>query len=187
MSVMKADCVVFPVSPCNSMEAVAHLVKNVSARYVLVGKDPAMQAIMKGALDVLRLSADHSVFLSSVSFPSFEDLFTGLPSTQVPDSRGKLDDVVMYIQSSGSTAHPKAIPFNNRRIIQLSLIPYFSDQDLTDKMIMSVSLLLRRIEGRPRPALITRPRLASRSQPSHTSFSANHPYSGFYNTECSED
>ncbi|KAK0496088.1 hypothetical protein EDD18DRAFT_1332227 [Armillaria luteobubalina] len=111
------------------MEAVAHLVKNVSARYVLVGKDPAMQAIMKGALDVLRLSADHSVFLSSVSFPSFEDLFTG-PS-----------------EYTSSTAHPKAIPFNNRRIIQLSLIPYFSDQDLTDKVFAIQGLPMFHLMG----------------------------------------
>ncbi|KAK0480753.1 hypothetical protein IW261DRAFT_1685198 [Armillaria novae-zelandiae] len=135
MSIMKADYAVFPISPRNSAEAVAHLLKKVSVRYVLVGNDPAMQAIMKGALDVLRLSADPSVLPSSISFPSFEDLFASVPSTdEVPDGREKLDDVVMYIHSSGSTAHPKAIPFNNRRIIQLSLIPYFSDQDLTDKV-----------------------------------------------------
>lgn len=103
MSIMKADYVVFPISPRNSAEAVAHLLKKVSVRYVLVSKDPAMQAIMKGALDVLQLSADHNALPSSISFPSFEDLFTGTPSTdEVPDGRGKLDDVVMYIHSSGT-------------------------------------------------------------------------------------
>ncbi|KAK0192594.1 male sterility protein-domain-containing protein [Armillaria mellea] len=102
---------------------------------ISVSKDPAMQAIVKGALDILRLSEDHNVLPSSISFPSFEDLFTGVSNTdEVPYCRGKLNDVVMYIHSSGSTAFPKAIPFNNQRIIQLSLIPYFSDQDLTDKV-----------------------------------------------------
>ncbi|KAK0220052.1 hypothetical protein IW262DRAFT_1554790 [Armillaria fumosa] len=133
MSIMKADYVVLPISPRNSAEAVAYLLKKVSVRYVLVGKDPAMQAIMKGALDVLRLSTDHSVLPSSISFPSFEDLFA--------------DDVVMYIHSSGSTAHPKAIPFNNRRIIQLSLIPYFSDQDLTDKVFAIQGLPMFHLMG----------------------------------------
>ncbi|SJK98376.1 uncharacterized protein ARMOST_01641 [Armillaria ostoyae] len=148
MSIMKADYVVFPISPRNSAEAVAHLLKKVSVRYVLVSKDPAMQTIMKGALDVLQLSEDHNALPSSISNPSFEDLFTGTPSTdEVPDGRGKLDDVVMYIHSSGSTAFPKAIPFNNRRIIQLSLIPYFSDQDLTDKVFAIQGLPMFHLMG----------------------------------------
>ncbi|KAK0238145.1 hypothetical protein EDD85DRAFT_921521 [Armillaria nabsnona] len=148
MSIMKADYVVFPISPRNSTEAVAHLLKMVSVRYVLVSKDPAMQAILKGALDVLRLSADHNVLPSSISFPSFEDLFAAVPSTdEVPCGRGKLEDVVMYIHSSGSTAFPRAIPFNNRRIIQLSLIPYFSDQDLTDRVFAIQGLPMFHLMG----------------------------------------
>ncbi|PBK89816.1 acetyl-CoA synthetase-like protein [Armillaria gallica] len=148
MSILKTGYVVFPISPRNSAEAVAHLLRKVSVRYVLVSKDPAMQAIMKGALDVLQLSADHNALPSSISFPSFEDLFAAVPSTdEVPYGRGKLEDVVMYIHSSGSTAFPKAIPFNNRRIIQLSLIPYFSDQDLTNKVFAIQGLPMFHLMG----------------------------------------
>ncbi|KAK0458897.1 uncharacterized protein EV420DRAFT_1269857 [Desarmillaria tabescens] len=148
MSIMKADYVVFPISPRSSAAAVAHLLEKVSVRHILVSKDPAMQALVKGALDILQMSADHNILPFSFPSPSLEDLFTDAPITdEVPYGRGKLDDVVMYIHSSGSTAFPKAIPFNNRRIIQMSLIPYFSDQDLTNKVFAIQGLPMFHLMG----------------------------------------
>ncbi|KAK0203694.1 hypothetical protein DFS33DRAFT_1383956 [Desarmillaria ectypa] len=130
MSIMKADYVVFPISPRNFAAAVAHLLKKVSVSYVLVSKDAVMQALMIGALDILQMSADDNFLPSNFPFPS-----------------GKLDDFVMYIHSSGSTTFPKAIPFNNRQIIQMSLIPYFSDQDLTDKVFAIQGLPMFHLMG----------------------------------------
>lgn len=43
--------------------------------------------------------------------------------------------VAQFSRYPGSTAYPKPIPMTNRRFIELSLIPYFGERDLTNVIL----------------------------------------------------
>ncbi|KAI0926159.1 hypothetical protein AcV5_008690 [Taiwanofungus camphoratus] len=54
MSVMRANYIVFPISPRNSPAAVAHLINKVGVKHVLVGCEQVMQDLAKDALCILK-------------------------------------------------------------------------------------------------------------------------------------
>lgn len=106
MSVMRANFIVFPISPRNSAQAVAHLITKVGVDHILVGRDPSMHDLVSDALEVVKLSSPLTLQAPSVSaIPLFEDLFLQKPFGDVeglPVVRQNPDDIVMYLHSSGA-------------------------------------------------------------------------------------
>lgn len=158
MSVIRANFIVFPISPRNSAQAVAHLITKVGVDHILVGRDPSMHDLVSDALEIVKLSSPSTLQSPSVSpIPLFEDLFLRKPfsdAESLPVVRQNPDDIIMYLHSSGaylidpyingnvykrvrigSTAHPKPIAWTNHRLAQLALIPWFGEQDLCDKVL----------------------------------------------------
>lgn len=140
MSCFRANYIVFPISPRNSPEAVAHLIDKAEVKHLLIGHEPSMLELANRALDILK-SRDSSRTTPDVSHvPLFEDLF--LPASErnlTPDSL-PLEDrgpkaCVCIMHSSGSTAFPKPIYWSNHRIIQAATIPFFGERDLTDQVL----------------------------------------------------
>lgn len=153
LSVIRANFVVFPISPRNSAQAVAHLILEVGVDHILVGHDPSMQNLVEGAMQIVKASVSSPPSLSAM--PLFEDLYRhDLPSheEQSVAENHSPDKLVMYLHSSGrctlrysyhtakndplgSTAYPKPIPWTNHRLIQLALIPWFGEQDLCNRIL----------------------------------------------------
>ncbi|TFK21446.1 acetyl-CoA synthetase-like protein [Coprinopsis marcescibilis] len=130
ISIFRAGCIAFPLSPRNSPAAVAHLIKILNVRHVLIGHEPSMQSLASEALKLLSGSSQPE----TSSMPQFGDLF-GQPKVDPQDvvyeKRG-IDETVIYLHSSGSTSYPKPIPVTNLRFYELSLIFYFGEMDVTD-------------------------------------------------------
>ncbi|KAJ4476520.1 hypothetical protein C8R41DRAFT_845764 [Lentinula lateritia] len=137
MSVMRANCIVFPISPRNSAQAVAHLISEVNVDHILMGHENSMHGLVNEALTIVKLTKP-TTFVPEVSLaPLFEDLFVKDPvcnGADLPLLRQGPDDIILYLHSSGSTAFPKPVPWTNYRFSQLALIPWFGSQDLCDKI-----------------------------------------------------
>ncbi|KAF9256609.1 acetyl-CoA synthetase-like protein [Marasmius fiardii PR-910] len=142
MSLLRADCVVFPISPRNSAAAVAHLLEKVGADHVLVGLEAAMQELVHEALKLFKTQFPSQQLPSFSPVFSFEDLFrpdwegsVTLQPDELPLKLVNLHDTVLYLHSSGSTAFPKPIPVTNLRFLQFGQIPWFGEQDWNDKVL----------------------------------------------------
>ncbi|KAF8200278.1 hypothetical protein BJ912DRAFT_1020035 [Pholiota molesta] len=137
MAIMRAGYIAFPISPRNSPSAVAHLIKSVGVQYVLVGNDQSMSDLADGSIRALKANyEEQAIEPQLIPIPHFGDLFvdTGDDFKSLPPIRKGPNDIIIYLHSSGSTAYPKPIPWTNHRLIQLALIPYFGERDLTNQV-----------------------------------------------------
>ena len=73
VGILRAGFSVFPISPRNSPEAVAHLLKKTGSNYLLVGGEPMLQKLANAALELLR--ADGHPEIPASHMPHFEDLY----------------------------------------------------------------------------------------------------------------
>jgi acyl-CoA synthetase (AMP-forming)/AMP-acid ligase II len=73
VGILRAGFSIFPISPRNSPEAVAHLLKKTGAKYILVGGEPMLQKLANTALELLRADGHHEI--PSSHMPHFEDLY----------------------------------------------------------------------------------------------------------------
>ncbi|KAF9020020.1 acetyl-CoA synthetase-like protein [Hymenopellis radicata] len=139
MSVMKANCAVFPLSTRSSPTTIANLLTNVGVQYILVGPEPAMQNLAKDAVNIVEGDASTSTLPELFPIPQFDELYAPYSEMEhlppvLAEQKGKLDRVMMYTHSSGSTSSPKPIPWTNRRFLQYAMVPWYSNQDFTDKV-----------------------------------------------------
>jgi acyl-CoA synthetase (AMP-forming)/AMP-acid ligase II len=73
VGIMRAGLAVFPISPRNSPEAVAHLLKKSAARHLMVGGEPMLQKLADSSLELLRADGHPETPVSNM--PQFEDLY----------------------------------------------------------------------------------------------------------------
>ncbi|KAI0795720.1 acetyl-CoA synthetase-like protein [Abortiporus biennis] len=140
LGVMRSGNTVFPISPRNSPEAVAHLLMKTNASSLFVGKDAGIREIAEMALEKVKAHEGPNVTLHSI--PTLEDLF---PTSKdgakddfkpFPEVNYQMDAPVMIMHSSGSTAFPKPIPWPHRDFAQWALIPLYSTGDIAG-LVMS--------------------------------------------------
>ncbi|KAF8161947.1 hypothetical protein K438DRAFT_1909851 [Mycena galopus ATCC 62051] len=140
MSCMRANYIVFPISPRNSPSAVAHLVDKVGVKHILVGQEPAMMDLATTALNILKSDYPQRKSPDLSRVPLFEDIFlpesdrTMKPDTLPYEYKGP-DATACIMHSSGSTAFPKPIYWSNHRTIEAALIPWFGGRDLTNQVL----------------------------------------------------
>ncbi|TCD62140.1 hypothetical protein EIP91_007292 [Steccherinum ochraceum] len=123
IGMFRAGIVPFPMSPKNSPEAVCHMLRTTKCHRVL--SQPSLSALTSAVKATLE-EEGHSVQLEEL--PAFHDIFPTLVSRQVNGDahvepyparnppRG-MDDLVIYIHSSGSTGLPKSIPWTERILL----------------------------------------------------------------------
>ncbi|KAF5350345.1 hypothetical protein D9758_012816 [Tetrapyrgos nigripes] len=134
MSIMRADFICFNISPRNSAAAVSHLLKKVAVDHVLVSSDAGLQDLLTEAL--VLMSGENLTTPSTSRMPAFEELFQPNWEMEIfddlpPVRRKHEDDIVLAVHSSGSTAFPKPIKWTNRRMIEMAIVPWFGERDLT--------------------------------------------------------
>jgi acyl-CoA synthetase (AMP-forming)/AMP-acid ligase II len=108
MSCLRANYVVFPISPRNSPSAVAYLVAKAGVKHVLIGHEPAMLELMTAALNILGKEYPLTDPPDVSYAPLFEDLFLLDPIIISPDTlpyeyKGP-DATACIMHSSGSLA-----------------------------------------------------------------------------------
>ena len=99
---MRANCVLFPISPRNSPAAVAHLLAETNVQHLLVGPEPVMQKLADSAFDVL---TDQGRFLPSTSaMPAFVDVIQDADDSVfefLPKYQFRMDETYNFYHSSG--------------------------------------------------------------------------------------
>ena len=75
LSIMRANCVAFPISTRNSAAAVAHLLDKSGVSHILVGREQAMQDLVEQSLEALRKQHSDTAEISLSPMPVFEELY----------------------------------------------------------------------------------------------------------------
>ena len=103
LGILRAGLTVFPISPRNSPEAVAHLLKRTGPNHLLVGGDPMLQKLAAASLELLRADGHPGIPLSDM--PNFKDLYpqndTDNGFEHYPVVRFDLDAPSLILHSSG--------------------------------------------------------------------------------------
>ncbi|KAJ7229429.1 hypothetical protein B0H12DRAFT_1147826 [Mycena haematopus] len=138
MSCLRANYVAFPISPRNSPAAVAHLIDKAAVDHLLIGPDPALLALATDATQIL--NEQYSTAAPDISpTPLFEDLFRvdskSITAKDIPYEYHGPDSPALICHSSGSTRFPSPIWYSQHRMIQLALIPWFGERDLTNQVL----------------------------------------------------
>jgi acyl-CoA synthetase (AMP-forming)/AMP-acid ligase II len=106
VGILRAGFAVFPISPRNSPEAIAHLLKKTGACHLLVGGEPMLQKLAATSLQLLRADGHSEIPLSAM--PHFEDLYPHESSDSefkhYPSVKFDLNAPSLILHSSGKHA-----------------------------------------------------------------------------------
>lgn len=134
VSVQRADCILFVISPRNSPAAVAHLLNKVAVDHLVVGREPAMKNLVSESLELLKTSYPDAKIPDQSPMLTYDELYlssTPAPSpSSLPLTNTKRDDLAMYFHSSGSTNFPKPTFVSNKKFIEFANVAFWGDQDL---------------------------------------------------------
>jgi acyl-CoA synthetase (AMP-forming)/AMP-acid ligase II len=103
VGILRAGFAVFPISPRNSPEAIAHLLKKTGASHLLVGGEPMLQKLAAASSELLRSDGHAEIPVSHM--PHFEDLYPHDGSDNgfkdYPAVKFDLDAPSLILHSSG--------------------------------------------------------------------------------------
>ncbi|KAJ8690287.1 hypothetical protein PTI98_011728 [Pleurotus ostreatus] len=134
VGMLRAEIIVFPVSPRNSPPAVAHLLRRTQPTHVLVSVETPIKELVNEALELLRSENEEKIPVVA-PMPVFEQLYTDEPFQPLPPRTRDLDSTRIIVHSSGSTSFPKPIIINDRTNFQTAMVPQFASHDLCGKVI----------------------------------------------------
>ncbi|KAF4568264.1 putative NRPS-like protein biosynthetic cluster [Pleurotus pulmonarius] len=122
----------FVISARNSPAAVAHLLSTTRAKHVIVGSDAALLDALGTALNLMQEKNPSIVLPGRSMMPTFEEIFVSDAAFELlPPCRPNANSLALIFHSSGSTAFPKPIGWSHRQLLQLAVVPYFGERDLT--------------------------------------------------------
>ncbi|KAI9459309.1 acetyl-CoA synthetase-like protein [Russula earlei] len=137
VGIMRAGLTVFPISPRNSPEAIAHLLKKTGTSHLLVGGEPMLQKLASASLDLLRTEGHPELPFSDM--PHFEDIYPlgGSDCTfeHYPPVGFDLNAPALILHSSGSTAFPKPIIWPHRHLVTLGAVPWWGEMDFCGQVM----------------------------------------------------
>ncbi|KAF7347140.1 Acetyl-CoA synthetase-like protein [Mycena venus] len=119
-----AGLVPFPISHRNSAAAILHLLNNTNSHRLLMTKSSLGRLVDTVSIELsnnkppFELSIEEIPLLGQIypylGHETSEDVFVPYP---IPTTSIALDDVALYLHSSGSTGFPKSIPETHRNLI----------------------------------------------------------------------
>ncbi|KAH9856141.1 acetyl-CoA synthetase-like protein [Lenzites betulinus] len=119
----------FPISVRNPAVTVAHLVRSMDVRHLIVSSDASMQRTAHEVQE--RLAQEGYSEINLLQMPHFQDFFNdreeGLDVKMAPQDADK-PGVILH--SSGSTSFPKPITFTHRALTRWGYLSWFGDFDL---------------------------------------------------------
>ncbi|KAI9459305.1 acetyl-CoA synthetase-like protein [Russula earlei] len=137
VGILRAGLTVFPVSPRNSPEAIAHLLKKTGASHLLVGGEPKLQKLAASSLNLLRAEGHPGIPFSDM--PHYEDVYPVDSSDSTlkhyPAVKFDLNAQSLILHSSGSTAFPKPIVWSHKQLVSLCTIPWWGEMDLCGQVM----------------------------------------------------
>ncbi|KAJ7509627.1 putative aminoadipate reductase [Mycena galericulata] len=126
---IKAGIVPFPISTRNSAAAVLHLLNKTGSHRLLITKGSLSPLVDSVSTDLSAMNPPYELSIEEIPllgqlYPHLghettEDAFVPYPS---PAARTSLDQVSVYLHSSGSTGFPKSIPETHRTLIHFGAL-----------------------------------------------------------------
>ncbi|KAJ7656834.1 putative aminoadipate reductase, partial [Mycena polygramma] len=126
---IEAGLVPFQISPRNSEAAIVHLLSTSGAHRLLTTKSSLGRLVDTVAEHLSALIPPHELTIEEIPllgqlYPHLghetsKDAFVRYPA---PGTRTSLDNVAMYLHSSGSTGFPKCIPETHRNLIHYAAL-----------------------------------------------------------------
>jgi acyl-CoA synthetase (AMP-forming)/AMP-acid ligase II len=102
--ILRAGYTVFPISPRNNPQAIAHLLKLTGAARLFVGRDDILQDLASAAINLLQ-TTEESYAVAIYDIPVFEDLFRSdsgePPFMPFPPRRFDMNAPAVILHSSG--------------------------------------------------------------------------------------
>ncbi|OJT12273.1 Linear gramicidin synthase subunit D [Trametes pubescens] len=137
VGVLKSGCTLFLVSTRNTAAGVADMLKRTNTTQILISQDATIRGIAADALSQLP-----GIQVTVRDMPVFEDLYSDAPTNsaftnvdvKLP-AKYNPDALAIFLHSSGSTGHPKPIPWTHRRLALFGRGPLFCEVD-TSRSIM---------------------------------------------------
>lgn len=116
----------YPISPRNTAEATAKLLKDTSCRRVLATRE-ALKSLLDDVQEHLA-NSDATFSLSVEEIPSLADMYPKLGHEKSSDSfqpypisaRPSPEDILIYFHSSGSTGFPRTVAQVSQSILHWS-------------------------------------------------------------------
>ncbi|KAI0311872.1 acetyl-CoA synthetase-like protein [Amylostereum chailletii] len=136
LGIMRSGLTVFPISPRNSPEAVAHLLRSTAIQYLFVGTEPAMQRLVVSTMQALDRS-DGAREIAVFDMPKYGELYPEEERDfkEYPKVKYDLDAPALVLHSSGSTAFPKPITWSHSTLKTMCSIPWWGGFDFCDEVL----------------------------------------------------
>ena len=117
LGIMRAGLTVFMISPRNSPEAIAHLLRGSGVRHLLVEPTAVMQTLANQSLDLIRASdaTDEEKSLEYSDMPVFQELYLEAPQSNLttgeyPAVKVNMNAPTLILHSSGSVTYTSRDP-----------------------------------------------------------------------------
>ncbi|KAA1475309.1 acetyl-CoA synthetase-like protein [Dentipellis sp. KUC8613] len=141
VGILRAGFTVFPISPRNSPEAIAHLLKKTGVRHLLIGQEPILQKLSAATLRLLENDEEGKALgLTTSRMPVFSEVYPDGSATsemkRYPEIKFDLKSHALILHSSGSTSFPKPIRWDQTGLKTFTVIPWYGELDMCD-LVMS--------------------------------------------------
>ncbi|KAI1798469.1 acetyl-CoA synthetase-like protein [Ganoderma leucocontextum] len=133
LGVLRAGHSLFLISGRNVPAAVADMLRRTGCRHIIVSPDSTIQSLSKAVSDQVEGVSLHPI-------PPFADLFAPNASGAT-DAAGDLpnkydeEELALILHSSGSTNHPKPIRWTHKRLMKMTVAPWFGDVSLAQSVL----------------------------------------------------
>ncbi|KIJ36599.1 hypothetical protein M422DRAFT_260947, partial [Sphaerobolus stellatus SS14] len=156
LGILRCGIPVFPISPRNTSGAIAHLLRSTGVKHILAGQEAVLNTLLQEVIQKLHLDTPDYPLPSISAMPVFEDLFNDSTS---PNSVNRiygssydpqstfLHLPAIFVHSSGSTSHPKPIPWSHASILQVAMSPQYSAYDLRGEIFGAHQLAMAHPSG----------------------------------------
>ncbi|KAI0672433.1 acetyl-CoA synthetase-like protein [Trametes maxima] len=139
IGVLRAGCTAFLVSTRNGAAGVADMLRRTGASQLVMSRENTLREL---ARDALALLGEYKILIRDM--PVFEDLFppAGIPAgnsafeahVELPKSYD-IESWALILHSSGSTSHPKTVPWTHKRLAFIGYSPLVCELD-TSRSVM---------------------------------------------------
>ncbi|KAK0472519.1 NRPS-like enzyme [Armillaria novae-zelandiae] len=138
----------FPISPRNSVAAVAHLLRSTGSRHLVVGQDLSLQKVADTVCHQF-WEDDVDNKITTIPMPSFSDLFSTKPGSYepLPPVRPDWSQTALVLHSSGTTRFPSPIYTTHKGLLHHAIRPYYGDIDLCGQVHASQATPMYHIMG----------------------------------------
>lgn len=109
----------FPISPRNSPEAIESMLEKANSHFVISQPAFAPLIVQTRAL----LNANYALRVEDLPdlyriFPALENSLSSVEPYPERSSCPSMDEICVYLHSSGSTGHPKPVPQTHRQVLE---------------------------------------------------------------------